>query len=481
MQHTINKYNHIIGLLNHQDMQSILTFALSHRNLAKLVNKLKLNPRDIKTLKIPSEDLAGSLAKGIFSDQNILKEVGYALDLYSAEAIKAIHNNQIEDFRNSIRREKGHLREANTARLIWALLMENTSAATTEAKTLITELIHKERSMESEKTDAVDGEHIQINEKEQKPFKRHRNTKNKGKKNKGENRHIEQEILKYKSEIEALKQKNAKLHQHIQQARDSSKIKAMGQKFKLLEKENREMKSQLNRDYVPKEEFDALKKETDRLYQLCRSPNRSTQKNMDVIAPYSRNHFSLWTGIKNGITRFNPFCRQQRHGKNCRVGIFVDVQNMFYSAKNLYHGRLDFEKFLEVALQGRKLVQATAYIVKTPEIDQSKFINLLKNNKYEVKTIDLKTGMNGYAKGNWDVGMVMDIFELADRLDVIALASGDGDFVPLVKYLQKRGIRVEVYAFAYNTAIDLKECADRFYPLQEDLLIKDQRGSVKQH
>jgi uncharacterized LabA/DUF88 family protein len=163
------------------------------------------------------------------------------------------------------------------------------------------------------------------------------------------------------------------------------------------------------------------------------------------------------------------------------VGIFVDVQNMFYSAKNLYHGRLDFEKFLNLALQERKLIRATAYIVKTPEIDQSKFINLLKNNEYVVKTLDLKTGMNGYAKGNWDVGIVMDIFELADKVDVIALASGDGDFVPLVKYLQKRGIRVEVYAFTYNTAIDLKDCADMFYPLQEDILIKDQRGMVKQH
>ena len=294
------------------------------------------------------------------------------------------------------------------------------------------------------------------------------------------NQHYELEISRLKGEMECLKKKNAKLQQH-QHTKEPSKIKDLGKKIRLAEKENRELKERIKRDYVPRDEFDALKKETDRLYHLCRTTERANKKGAGAQVTEPVVYYPFLKGFKSGLLKINPFIRVRRTGKNRRVGIFVDVQNMFYSAKNLYHGRLDFEKFLNLALQGRKLVRATAYIVKTPEIDQSKFINLLKNNEYVVKTLDLKTGMNGYAKGNWDVGIVMDIFELADKVDVIALASGDGDFVPLVKYLQKKVIRVEVYAFTYNTAIDLKDCADMFYPLQEDILIKDQRGMVKQH
>ena len=100
---------------------------------------------------------------------------------------------------------------------------------------------------------------------------------------------------------------------------------------------------------------------------------------------------------------------------------------------------------------------------------------------YIVRTMDLKTGSGGFAKGNWDVGMAIDILSMIDRIDILILASGDGDFVPIVKLFQKKGVVVEIFSFAYNTAIDLKDCADKFYPLQEDILIKDQKGMVKQH
>ena len=164
---------------------------------------------------------------------------------------------------------------------------------------------------------------------------------------------------------------------------------------------------------------------------------------------------------------------RHRVGKHARVALFVDVQNMFYSAKNLYNGRLDYEKFLESTVGGRSLVQATAYIVQTPDIDQTKFISLLKSMGYIVRTMDLKTGTGGFAKGNWDVGMAIDILSMIDKIDILILASGDGDFVPIVKLFQKRGVGVEVFSFAYNTAIDLKEIADKFYPITADLLIQD--------
>ena len=484
MDKKVEKYNQIKEFLEYQDIQSILIYALSHRNLAKLVNKMKLNSRDIKTTQIPTEDLADLLAKGAFSNQNIFKEVRSALDLYSAEAVKAVNNGHIAEFRQAIFKDKGQRRKANMARLIWALLMDASTEKIIEGKKLISELTYRDKHIGSDKTDIEDGKNIEDRERQTKIKKRQRDVVLRGKPEKSSNPNFELVTSRLKSEIDMLKKKNAKLLHQIQNFRESIKIKDMGKKIKLLEKENKDIKETINRDYVPKDELDALKKETDRLHNLYKASNKAIQKGSIEKEKCPVDDASLWERFKNVLSGGNPLIKNRlfmKRGKNCRVGIFVDVQNMFYSAKNLYHGRLDFEKFLELALNGRKLVKATAYIVKTPEIDQSKFINLLKNNEYEVKTIDLKTGMNGYAKGNWDVGMVMDIFELADKLDVIALASGDGDFVPLVKYLQKRGIRVEVYAFAYNTAIDLKECADKFYPLQENILIKDQRGVVKQH
>jgi uncharacterized LabA/DUF88 family protein len=478
------KYNKVKNFLRYQEMRSILVSALSHRNLAKLVNKLKLNSRDIKTTQIPSGELAGLLVEGAFSNSNILKEVGGALDLYSAEAVKAVKNGHMDEFRKSIFKDRGHREKTNMARLIWALLMDNSSEKMTEGKRLISELTYKDKNIDSDKTDIEDGEGKREKGREAKTTKRQRDVALRGKHTKSGNSDFEPETKRLKSEIESLKKKNAYLLQQLKNTRDPAKIKDLRKKIKFLEQENKDIKEKINQDYVPKDEFDALKKETDRLHHLYLTSDKGAQKDANDKEKCPFGDVSFWKSLKNTLYGMHPIFKHRsflKKGKNCKVGIFVDVQNMFYSAKNLYHGRLDFEKFLELALQGRKLVQATAYIVKTPEIDQSKFINLLKNNEYVVKTIDLKTGMNGYAKGNWDVGMVMDIFELADKLDVIALASGDGDFVPLVKYLQKRGIRVEVYAFAYNTAIDLKECADKFYPLQEDILIKDQRGMVKQH
>ena len=119
------KYNQVKNLVKYNDFKSIIAIALSHHNLAKLVNKLKLNAKDMRTTKIPTTDLAELLANGAYSDPNIFQEVGMTLDLYSGEAIKAVKKGGIENFQNSVLKEKGHRRKINTARLIWALLNED--------------------------------------------------------------------------------------------------------------------------------------------------------------------------------------------------------------------------------------------------------------------------------------------------------------------------------------------------------------------
>lgn len=156
-----------------------------------------------------------------------------------------------------------------------------------------------------------------------------------------------------------------------------------------------------------------------------------------------------------------------------RVGLFVDVQNMFYSAKHQYNAKLNFARLLEFAERGRQLIRAIAYVVQTPDIDQSSFIQMLRDNGYEIKSKELRVRPDGSAKGDWDMGIAIDAITMADRLDTIVLVSGDGDFVDLVDCLKARGVRVEVFAFPYSTADELRAAATEFYEIGPDLLISN--------
>ena len=156
-----------------------------------------------------------------------------------------------------------------------------------------------------------------------------------------------------------------------------------------------------------------------------------------------------------------------------RVGVFVDVQNMFYAAKKLDGARINYDLMLDRIVSGRRLIKAVAYIVESSEIDQSGFISVLEKKGYQVRRKELKSFMDGSAKGDWDMGMAIDMIESASELDVVALVSGDGDFVSLVRLIKRIGPRVELFAFAHNLSTELKESSDEFVEISENLLLKN--------
>lgn len=158
--------------------------------------------------------------------------------------------------------------------------------------------------------------------------------------------------------------------------------------------------------------------------------------------------------------------------KGRRVGIFIDNQNVYYSAKAHFGKKLDFQKFLPTAVKGRHLVKAICYIVTQPDVNQDNFISMLKNNSYTVRTRELIRRADGSAKGNWDIGIAADVITMVEKnsLDVVVLVTCDGDFVDLVKLLSAKGIRVEVVGFPMNTAMALKAEADEYYFITEDLM-----------
>lgn len=163
--------------------------------------------------------------------------------------------------------------------------------------------------------------------------------------------------------------------------------------------------------------------------------------------------------------------------KEQRVGVFVDVQNLYYSARNLHKSKVNLREVLKQAVMNRKLIRAIAYVIKADAMKEKSFFDTLKKIGYEVKSKDLQVFYGGSKKGDWDVGIAMDTIELANKLDTIILVSGDGDFVPLVQHLRRAiGCRIEVMAFGKSTSTKLKEEADEFTDLD-----KSKRFLIKQY
>ncbi len=155
--------------------------------------------------------------------------------------------------------------------------------------------------------------------------------------------------------------------------------------------------------------------------------------------------------------------------KNQRVGVFIDTQNLYHSAKNLYKSRVNFGAVLKDAVAGRQLIRALAYVVTTETGEEQNFLEALEKLGIEVRSKELQVFLGGAKKADWDVGLAIDAIAAAPKLDAIVLATGDGDFVPLVEYLRlHEGCQVEVIAFGRSSSSKLREAADDFVDMDED-------------
>lgn len=159
-----------------------------------------------------------------------------------------------------------------------------------------------------------------------------------------------------------------------------------------------------------------------------------------------------------------------------RVGVFIDIQNLYYSAKNLFGAKCHFGNVVKEGVAGRQLIRAIAYVVRTESGEEQPFFEALYNQGLETRERDLQTYFSGNKKADWDVGITVDAIRIAELLDVVILVSGDGDYLPLVEYLQNRGRQVEVMSFRETTSTRLVEAADCYTDLssnQRTFLIRD--------
>jgi len=172
-----------------------------------------------------------------------------------------------------------------------------------------------------------------------------------------------------------------------------------------------------------------------------------------------------------------------------RVGIFIDIQNLYHSSKNLYNARVNYKELIKALVGERKLIRAMAYVVKTESIiaatsstgkSESTFFDALKQSGIELRMKDIQVFAGGEKKADWDVGMAIDAVRMSDFLDAIILISGDGDFVPLVEYLKwGKGRQVEVVAFSRSTNAKLRESADEFIAIEDIPKVLMRKGNVR--
>lgn len=155
-----------------------------------------------------------------------------------------------------------------------------------------------------------------------------------------------------------------------------------------------------------------------------------------------------------------------------KVAIFVDIQNVYYTARQAYGKNFDYNKFWAQATANRDVVKAFCYAIDKGDQKQREFQNILRAIGFKVKLKPYIQRSDGSAKGDWDVGIALDAMEYADRADVIVLVSGDGDFDLLVNKIRlKHNKKVEVYGVPQFTAASLMSEASQFIAIDNTLLL----------
>ena len=155
-----------------------------------------------------------------------------------------------------------------------------------------------------------------------------------------------------------------------------------------------------------------------------------------------------------------------------KVAIFADVQNIYYTCRHRYQKHFNYSAFWQQAAANRTVVAAYAYAIERGDAKQRGFQQILKDIGFQVKLKPYIQRSDGSAKGDWDVGITLDVLELAEQVDTVILLSGDGDFQLLLEKVRQRyRVSSEVYGVAGLTAQTLVQAADKYVAIEESLLI----------
>lgn len=156
-----------------------------------------------------------------------------------------------------------------------------------------------------------------------------------------------------------------------------------------------------------------------------------------------------------------------------KISIFVDVQNIYYTTRDKYRANFDYNHFWYIATEGREVVSANAYAIATTDPKQRQFHHILRGVGFDVKLKPFIQRSDGSAKGDWDVGITLDVYEAASKVDRVILLSGDGDFEMLVARIQERfNTKVDVFGVPGLTAQALIDVCDNYVPIEDELILR---------
>ena len=414
---------------------------------------------------IESGDFAEVVWALLIDQRTAVVEHGYKLLNTTYESIRVAHTNGYENLADSEQLEEMDAQDAHN------LKVGDQQLGRSEE-----EVEQLEQQLAASKADYISLEKRSSRLDQQRAFLLE---ENKGLKTKAETYHGNEKRLK------ELEEENHRLREQVTQYTESTaelKQRADERDLLLVEKERlTEQLKKYEQVKVAKETFTTdLKLVEEAIYkghQELEEFQSSLDTYFDALEGCHQTARGALNQIRQTLTYFDT--QQPVEGDDTysmtseqpRVGVFVDVQNMFYAAKDRFGRRVDYIKLLDLIVGPRYLMVAYAYVVQIPEINQSSFLSLLEHNGYTIKSKDLRLRGDGSAKGDWDVGIAVDVVSMLGSLDVVILASGDGDFCPLAELIKQQNKRVEVVAFEHNTSMDLQQIADQFFPIGDELLI----------
>ena len=408
----------------------------------------------------------GEIVWALLTDQRTaVVEHGYKLLNTTYESIEVAYTNGSGDFHSMDQLEK-----------IDSQYTYDTENELQQSDTLVQEIEYLERQLADSKAayTSLEQKHSRLDQ--QRAFLLE---ENKGLKTKAEENHGTEKRL------QALEQENHILREQVAQyIEDTAEVQQLATERAHLLAEKERMIEQL-REYEQiksvKEAFTTDLKLVEEAVYKGHQGLEDFQTTLDSHFDALENSHQAARGALNQIRQTLAYLDTQKipegqgpynlTAEQPRVGVFVDVQNMFYAAKDRFGRRVDYIKLLDLIVGPRYLMVAYAYVVQIPEINQSSFLSLLEHNGYTIKSKDLRLRGDGSAKGDWDVGIAVDVVSMLGSLDVVILASGDGDFCPLAELIKQQDKRVEVVAFEHNTSMDLQQIADQFFPIGDELLI----------
>ena len=408
----------------------------------------------------------GEVVWALLTDQRTaVVEHGYKLLNTTYASIEVAYTNGYENLQSSEQLEKIESQDADN--------LENEDQQLADS---IPEIEQLEQQLAATKSDYVSLEKKHNRLEQQRAFLLE---ENKGLKTKADDSHDNEQRLK------ALEQENLILREQVAQyAEDTAALQQRTDERDLLLVEKERLTEQLQ-EY---EQIKAVKETFTTDLTLVEEAIYKGHQGIEEFQSSLDNHFNALESSHqaarsalNQIRQTLAYLETQpltesedtypMSAEQPRVGVFVDVQNMFYAAKDRYGRRVDYIKLLDLIVGPRYLMGAYAYVVQIPEIPQASFLSLLEHNGYTIKSKDLRLRGDGSAKGDWDVGIAVDVVSMLGSLDVVILASGDGDFCPLAELIKQQNKRVEVVAFEHNTSMDLQQIADQFFPIGDELLL----------